>query len=176
MAMKAKREDRPAGASEGARRATGEAPAGHAPDPRPQTSAAQPPTADPCPPIRVVRPAIDPPPAQSNPRPQAGDDRGRFSARRKAEAVLRLLRGEDLETLSRSLGVTAARLAAWRNDFLDAGAAALKKRHDSDDPRQEEVTRLKAKIGDLTMANELLETKIQRLEGGRPLAPRRSRP
>ena len=28
-------------------------------------------------------------------------DRGRFSARRKSEAVLRLLRGEDLDTLSK---------------------------------------------------------------------------
>jgi transposase-like protein len=118
---------------------------------------------------------LDSRPIAATPRPDPGD-RGRFSAQRKAEAVLRLLRGEDLETLSRSLGVTAARLAAWRNDFLDAGAAALKTRHESDDPRQEEVTRLKAKIGDLTMANELLETKILRLEAGLPLARRRSRP
>ena len=36
------------------------------------------------------------------------DGRGRWSAKRKAVAILRLLRGEDLETLSRELGVTAA--------------------------------------------------------------------
>ena len=42
-------------------------------------------------------------------------DRGRFSARRKTEAVLRLLRGEDLDTLSRELGVTAATLSGWRD-------------------------------------------------------------
>jgi hypothetical protein len=30
-------------------------------------------------------------------------------------------------------------------------------------------------VGDLTMANELLEVKIAKLEGGRPLARRRSR-
>jgi len=35
---------------------------------------------------------------------------GRMSRPRKREAVLRLLRGEDLETVSRSLGVTAAAL------------------------------------------------------------------
>jgi hypothetical protein len=34
-------------------------------------------------------------------------DRGWFSARPKAEAVLRLLRGEDLDALSRELGVVA---------------------------------------------------------------------
>ncbi len=38
-------------------------------------------------------------------------DKGRFSPQKKVEAVLRLLRGEDLDTLSRELGVTAARLS-----------------------------------------------------------------
>ena len=35
-------------------------------------------------------------------------DRGRFSSRRKFEAVLRLLRGEDLDKVSRALGVSGA--------------------------------------------------------------------
>ncbi len=47
--------------------------------------------------------------------------RGRFSAQRKADAVQRLLRGEDLDTLSRALGVTAATLSAWRG-FTSAAA------------------------------------------------------
>src|SRR5690349_17470626 len=38
---------------------------------------------------------------------------GRMSRQRKREAVLRLLRGEDLELVSRSLGVTAATLTGW---------------------------------------------------------------
>ena len=42
-----------------------------------------------------------------------------------AAAVLQLLRGEDLETVSRSLGVTAATLSGWREAFLTAGEAAL---------------------------------------------------
>ena len=37
---------------------------------------------------------------------------GRLSARRKRETVLRLLRGEDLESVSRELGITAARAVA----------------------------------------------------------------
>ena len=45
-------------------------------------------------------------------------ERGRFSCQRKREAVLRLLRGESLETLCRELGTTAARLSAWREAFL----------------------------------------------------------
>jgi hypothetical protein len=43
----------------------------------------------------------------------------------KRDAVLRLLRGEDPELLSRDLGVTAADLTGWRDDFLAAGEAAL---------------------------------------------------
>jgi hypothetical protein len=99
--------------------------------------------------------------------------RRRRSAHRKQEAVLRLLRGEDLELLSRELGVTAAELSGWREAFLAAGEASLKSR--PADARDTEIGRLKEKVGDLTMANELLAAKIERLETARPLAPRRSR-
>ena len=51
------------------------------------------------------------------------DRRGRFSARRKRATVLRLLRGEDLESVSRELGITAARASQWRDQFLAAGRA-----------------------------------------------------
>jgi hypothetical protein len=43
--------------------------------------------------------------------------RQRFSTKRKVEAVLRLLRGEELDALSRELGVTAARLSKWRGVY-----------------------------------------------------------
>jgi transposase-like protein len=102
------------------------------------------------------------------------DRRRRMSAKRKQSAVLRLLRGEDLELLSRELSVRAAELSAWRDAFLAAGEASLKTR--PADGRDAEIGRLKAKVGDLTMANELLATKIEHLEAGRPLARRRSRP
>jgi hypothetical protein len=96
-----------------------------------------------------------------------------MSAQRKQAAVLRLLRGEALELLSRELAVTAAELSGWRDAFLAGGEASLKSR--PADGRDGEIGRLKAKVGDLTMANELLGAKIERLEGGRPLARRRSR-
>jgi transposase-like protein len=98
-------------------------------------------------------------------------DRGRFSARRKTEAVLRLLRGEDLDTLSRELGVTAATLSSWREAFLDGGTAAMKSRPTDD--RDELIARLQAKVGQLTMDNELLGQKCQHLESGRPFVTRR---
>ena len=99
--------------------------------------------------------------------------RRRTSAGRKREAVLRLLRGEDLELVSREFGVTAAELSGWREAFLAAGEASLKSR--PADAREAEIGRLKDKVGELTMANELLGAKVERLEAGRPLARRRSR-
>ena len=99
--------------------------------------------------------------------------RRRMSARRKQDAVLRLLRGEDLELVSRDLGVIAAELSGWREAFLAGGEASLKCR--PADARDAEIGRLKEKVGDLTMANELLGGKIERLETSRPLARRRSR-
>jgi transposase-like protein len=96
-----------------------------------------------------------------------------MSARRKREAVLRLLRGEDLELLSRELGVTAAALSGWRDQFRAGGEASLKSR--PADARDGAIGRLKEKVGELTMANELLGARIEHLEAGRPLARRRSR-
>src|SRR5690606_25630580 len=40
-------------------------------------------------------------------------ERGRWSAKSKRDAVLRLLRGEDLDTVSRESKVTAAKLTEW---------------------------------------------------------------
>ena len=50
----------------------------------------------------------------------------RWSANKKLDVVLRLLRGEKLEEVSREVGVEAHRLAAWRDEFLDAGKEGLR--------------------------------------------------
>ena len=105
----------------------------------------------------------------------AGPGRGgRMSRRRKRDAVLRLLRGEDLETVSRSLGVTAAALTAWRDAFLAAGEASLATRPAEGEDLESE--RLKARLGEMLLERELLEAKIAALEEGRPLARRKPRP
>lgn len=52
----------------------------------------------------------------------------RWSTNKKGDAVLRLLRGEKLDELSRELRVEAHRLAAWRDEFLAAGKEGLKGR------------------------------------------------
>ena len=120
---------------------------------------------------RAIDPAAES--ARRATRPAAERDRkGRFSARRKRATVLRLLRGEDLESVSRELGITAARASQWRDQFLAAGQAGLKSR--APDARDEEHQRLHAKVGELLMENELLYAKVDHLEAGGPLARRRS--
>jgi transposase-like protein len=79
-------------------------------------------------------------------------ERGRFSAPHKAATVLRLLRGESLELLSRELGVTAATLAGWCDDFLAGGQAALKSRPAYD--RDEEIARMRAKVSSPSFIRE----------------------
>jgi len=97
----------------------------------------------------------------------------RMTVKRKREAVTRLLRGEDLELVSRSLGTTAATLTKWREAFLYGGEAALKERPGDD--REEQIKRLESKLGQMTMDNELLREKIESIENGRPFVGRRSR-
>ena len=97
----------------------------------------------------------------------------RFSAKRKLAVVQRLLRGESLEAVSREENVPVHRLTEWRDKVLMGAESALKERER--DARDDEIARLQAKVGEITMDNELLYTKIDKLEGGRPLAQRRSK-
>src|ERR671922_1146935 len=80
----------------------------------------------------------------------------RWSAGKKMDAVLRLLRGESLEELSRELKVEAHRLAAWRDDFLAAGKQGLKGQRPDRTPDDRALKQAERKIGQLTMENEVL--------------------
>ncbi len=99
---------------------------------------------------------------------------GRMSRQRKSAAVLRLLRGEDLETVSRELGVMAATLTGWHDAFLAGGEAALTTRATTGE--ELESDRLKAKLGAALIERDLLNEKIAILEAGRPFARRRRKP
>ena len=121
---------------------------------------------------------VKPPPSEGA-RRATGDGGGdvgkkpqRFSARLKTQIVLRLLRGEDLELLSREFGTTAAVISEWREQFLFAGTAVMKKRSE---PESEEARRLKQMLGEATMDCELLREKIARMEKNHPLSLRRSK-
>jgi len=97
----------------------------------------------------------------------------RISAKRKQQIVTRLLKGESIEILSRENNVTAAAISEWRDKFLQGGFTSLKA--DNRDSRDDEIRQLHAKLGQLTMENELLNQKIDRMESDHPLAYRRSK-
>jgi transposase len=80
----------------------------------------------------------------------------RWSANKKMDVVLRLLRGEKFEELSRELGVEAHRIAAWRDEFLDAGKEGLKGRSvGGGEPHDRRLREAERKIGELTLENEV---------------------
>ncbi len=83
----------------------------------------------------------------------------RWSARRKEEVVLRLLRGESLDLLARETGQAAGVISRWREEFLAAGREGLKSRPRPAEER--ELAEAQRKIGELSMdldiARALLE-------------------
>ena len=94
----------------------------------------------------------------------------RWSVGRKREVVLRLLRGESAELLSRELGVPFYKLEQWRQRADTALDGALKEREA--DPGSGELAAAMQRIGELNMENELLRSRIERPG---PLGRRRSR-
>ena len=87
--------------------------------------------------------------------------------------VARLLRGEPLESggpanecLRREANRLARSCSCW-------GGYGLERTRHKD--RDDEIARLKSKVGEITMDNELLNAKIAAMEGKRPLAHERSR-
>jgi hypothetical protein len=75
--------------------------------------------------------------------------------------------------LSRELGLPAARIATWREACLAAGQEAMKT--PPLDNHDRELGRLREKLGESTMAIELLREQMERLETRRPLSHRRAR-
>jgi uncharacterized protein HemY len=94
----------------------------------------------------------------------------RWSVARKREVVLRLMRGEPGELLSRELGVPLYRLERWRERAQAAIDAALKERET--DSENAELAAAMHRIGELSMENELLRARIGH---SGPLVRRRSR-
>ena len=97
--------------------------------------------------------------------------KGRWSKKRKAEVVIRMLRGEPLDGLSRELGVEIYRLEEWRDKALASMEAGLARREG--DPIQEQLDQAMKKIGELAMENELLRKRCEAKESLRQRRPRR---
>ena len=91
----------------------------------------------------------------------------------KRDVVLRLLRGESLEALSREAGVEIYRLEAWRERAMAGLELGLKDRHG--EPVAEVLDAAKRHIGELSMEIELLRERARAAEQRLPLAMRRGR-
>ena len=92
----------------------------------------------------------------------------RWSASRKRDVVLRLLRGESLDAVSREVGVELYRLEAWQARAL--GGLKLGLKEQAGEPLAAE-----RHIGELSMEIELLRERALGAERRLPLATRRSR-
>jgi transposase len=92
--------------------------------------------------------------------------RRRFGAKRKGEVVLRLLRGEGLDELSREYCVSPAEISAWRDQFLAGGVESLHSRARA--PEARALRDAQAKIGDLTMRLEIAQIALSKRGGVLP--------
>jgi hypothetical protein len=81
------------------------------------------------------------------------EEKGRWSSKKKMDAVIRLLKGEDLDSLSRELRVNAATLSSWREVFLANGLAGLKSREV--DARDEKIGALQKALGETALNLEI---------------------
>ena len=93
----------------------------------------------------------------------------RWSAGRKKAVVLRLLRGEPVDAVSREVAVPIYKLEQWRDRALTGIDAGLKEREN--DPLEKALDDAKRRIGELVMEVEILQ-KERRAK--RPLVGRRS--
>ena len=103
-------------------------------------------------------------------KPSDSPDVIRWTVSRKKEVVLRLMRGEPIDALSRELSIEVYRLEKWHRKALQGIETALKAR--DGDPLAAELDAAMRRIGEITMENELLRYKVRK---ARPLVPERSK-
>ena len=101
--------------------------------------------------------------------PGAAAEVKRWSAGRKKEVVLRLLRNEPVDDISREVAVPIYKLEQWRDRALAGIDAGLKEREN--DPVSAQLDDANRRIGELVMEIEILRKERQ---AKRPLVGRRS--
>lgn len=79
----------------------------------------------------------------------------RWTASRKLEVVIRHMKGENLDDLSREIGVPASEIEGWHQMVLQGAEVSLKSR--GGDPLQAELDQAKKQIGELSMQVEILK-------------------
>jgi transposase-like protein len=98
---------------------------------------------------------------------QARELPDRWSAKAKTDVVLRLLRGDAIEAVSREIAVPAHEVESWRRQFLDGGLQHLKRK--GGDPEDRAIKLAQAKVGELAMKLELAEMLLEKRGYGEEL-------
>jgi transposase-like protein len=95
---------------------------------------------------------------------QQSEEVQRWTAKRRAALVISVLRGETTAAeAARRHGLKVAEVEEWRERFLLGAENALRARQKEEDAlREEEVNRLKRKVGELTMDLDILREAAKR--------------
>lgn len=94
------------------------------------------------------------------PNDHSSSEPKRWSAKRKSQVVLRLLRGESIDNVSRDVGLQIYIIEEWRQQALQGIESSLKSR--DQDPLSDELAKAMKHIGELSMENELLKERCRR--------------
>ncbi len=102
----------------------------------------------------------------------------RWTSKRRTALVTSILRGEtSAKEAARKHALRVGEIEEWQERFLLGAENALRSRpRDDEAPKDEEIKRLKQKIGDLGCDLDIIQTAIKLTEEreGRPLLPRTS--
>lgn len=87
----------------------------------------------------------------------------RWTAKRRTALVLSLLKGEtSVAEAARQHGLTVAEVEEWRDRFLLGAENALRTRPKDDEAvKDEQIKKLKQKIGDLVLDNDILREALK---------------
>ena len=100
------------------------------------------------------------------------DDIQRWTAKRRAALVMSILRGEtSVQEAARKHGLTVADVESWQEKFLLAAENALRTRPKDDEAlKDEQIKKLKQKIGDLVVENDVLREALKPYPLGREMS------
>ena len=87
----------------------------------------------------------------------------RWTAKRRVALVVSLLKGEtSVAEAARMHGLTVAEVEDWREKFLLGAENALRSRpRDEEAVKDEQIKKLKQKIGDLVLDNDILREALR---------------
>jgi transposase-like protein len=94
---------------------------------------------------------------------ESADPIERWTAKRRVALVVSILKGEpSIAEAARQHGLTVAEVENWRETFLLGAENALRSRpKDEEALKEEQIKKLKQKIGDLVLDNDILREALK---------------